>query len=59
MKYDCSDEFDLCEIYDKLVGASLPHQNVAANNFFAPALTLAAFQQALNNMMKCFYWPII
>ena len=49
MKYDCSDEFDLNEIFRKLTGET--NENIAAKDFFAPKLTLAAFQQAMDRLI--------
>lgn len=45
MKYDCSDEFDLNDIFCRLVGCGSRPQTVAMNSFFAP-LTLSQFQQS-------------
>ena len=50
LKYDCSDEFDLCEIFLKLTSPSHSRQTVTANCFFAP-MTLASFQRAMANAM--------
>ncbi len=49
MKYDCSDEFDLNDIFAKLIGAKAPAPaTVAINRFFSPTLTLSEFQRAMD-----------
>lgn len=50
MKYDCSDEFDLNEIYRKLTAPSQP-QTVKANEFFAPRFDLALFQKHMAELV--------
>ncbi len=48
MKYDCSDEFNLCEIFCKLTAPQTPCPTmVAACDFFAPQFTLTEFQAAV------------
>ncbi len=51
MKYDCSNEFNLDDIYRKLTGTNCSCQTVTACNFFAPRFCLADFQQAMNALV--------
>lgn len=46
MKYDCSNEFDLDEIYCKLVGGGSHVGTVAMSDFFSHVPSLAEFQQS-------------
>lgn len=48
MFYDCSDEFDLNEIYQKLTGVA---QKVRANEFFAKRNELELLQAKMNRIM--------
>lgn len=50
MKYNCEKEFDLNEIYRKLISPSQP-QMVKASEFFAPIITLEEFQQKMEIAM--------
>lgn len=51
VKYDCTNEFDLNEIYRKLTAPSKP-QMVKASEFFRPkSFTLAHFQKQLATMV--------
>lgn len=49
MFYDCSDEFDLNEIYQKLTGNVAP--KVRANEFFAKRNELELLQAKMNRIM--------
>lgn len=50
MKYDCSDEFDLSEIFRKLTSCAAPTR-VAACDFFGEQPSLAHFQQAMDQLV--------
>ena len=50
MNYDCSNEFDLDDIYAKLLGANAP-KTIAMRDFFAPMIRLADFQRAMSSIV--------
>ena len=51
MKYNCEKEFDLKEIYRKLISPSQP-QMVKASEFFAPLISLDEFQKRMEIVMQ-------
>ena len=54
MKYDCSDEFNLSDIFGKLTSKRAATNLVAASEFFPSLPTLAEFQRAMNCAAACF-----
>ncbi len=56
MKYDCTEEFDLSVIFDKLT-SRVPAQMVAASEFFNPRLTLTRLRTLLQEHSKGYFVP--
>ncbi len=54
MKYDCSDEFNLSDIFGKLTSKRAATNFVAASEFFPSLPTLAEFQRAMDRAAACF-----
>ena len=50
MKYDCSDEFDLTDIFRKLTSGDA--QNATGEAFFEEEPSLAQFQQAMDRLSR-------
>ena len=52
MKYNCATEFDLNEIYRKLITPSQPQMVKASEFFVKQEISLLEFQQTMNKLFS-------